>query len=74
LAKFQTDCKENTAELKRYETTVSFMSRQLDEEKLKMLEKQVVEAENRKLQDTVSLKEELIDKLYRQYVDCPKSS
>ena len=50
------------------------MTRQLDEEKLKILEKQVLEAENRKLKDTVSLKEELIDKLYKQYVDCPKTS
>ena len=38
LLMLQAESKEQTQELKRYETTVSYMTRQLDEEKLRKLE------------------------------------
>lgn len=49
------------------------MSRQLDQEKLKLLDSAILEAENRKLKDTITLKEEVIAQLRHRYVDCPRS-
>jgi hypothetical protein len=43
---------------------VQFISRKLDEAKLNQLDTAILEKENEKLRDTVSLKEEVIDKLY----------
>ena len=49
------------------------MSRQLDQEKLSQLDAQILSVENDKLKDTIILKEEVIDKLYKQYVDLSKN-
>ena len=43
---------------------MQFISRKLDEAKLNQLDTAILEKENEKLRDTVSLKEEVIDKLY----------
>lgn len=51
-------------EAKRYESTVSFMSRQLDQEKLKLLDAAILKAENGKLKDTITLKEQEIERLH----------
>ena len=41
------------------------MSRQLDTEKLQQLDSAIISSENGKLKDTILLKEELIDRLYK---------
>lgn len=66
------DLQDLRQETRRYESTVSFMNRQLDEERLKLLNAAILDAENQKLKDTITVKEEVIERLYKQYVDYPK--
>lgn len=40
------------------------MSRQLDQEKLKLLDAAILKAENGKLKDTITLKEQEIERLH----------
>ena len=59
-------------EIKKYESNINFMNRQLDEEKIKGLDASILDAENQKLKDTITIKDEVIDRLYKQYVDVSK--
>jgi chromosome segregation ATPase len=59
-------------DLKRYQDSLAYLSRQIDEEKLRNLDFAILEKERDALVDDVAAKEEEIQSLYNNYINKPR--
>ena len=61
-------------DLRRYQDSLAYLSRQIDEEKLRNLDFAILEKERDALVDDVAAKEEEIQSLYSNYINKPRQS
>ena len=58
--------------MRRYQDSLAYLSRQIDEEKLRNLDFAILEKERDALADDVAAKEEEIQSLYSNYINKPR--
>lgn len=58
--------------MRRYQDSLAYLSRQIDEEKLRNLDFAILEKERDALVDDAAAKEEEIQSLYSNYVNKPR--
>ena len=58
--------------MRRYQDSLAYLSRQIDEEKLRNLDFTILEKERDALVDDVAAKEEEIQSLYSNYINKPR--
>ena len=59
-------------ELRRYQDSMAYLSRQIDEEKLRNLDFAIIEKDKESLLDEVAQKEQEIESLYRNHINKAK--